>query len=89
MTRIAAPRERELLPLTIGKDGFSLPLELVTSTQAILARKRSGKSYSNAKSGGFAGPLARLVELGLVEAVKNGVVRGSEMLFLRGKGRGR
>ncbi len=45
--------------------------------------------YSNAKSGGFAGPLARLVELGFVEAVKNGVVRGSEMLFLRGKGRGR
>ena len=45
--------------------------------------------YSNAKSGGFAGPLARLVELGFVEAVKNGVVRGSEMLFLKGKGRGR
>lgn len=34
------------MPLTIGKDGFSLPLELVTSTQAILARKRSGKSYT-------------------------------------------
>ncbi len=32
--------------LRIGKDGFSLPLELVTSTQAILARKRSGKSYT-------------------------------------------
>jgi len=31
--------------LVIGKDGFSLPLTLVTSTQAILARKRSGKSY--------------------------------------------
>jgi hypothetical protein len=31
--------------LKIGK-GFSLPLELVTSTQAILARKRSGKSYT-------------------------------------------
>ena len=41
--------------------------------------------YSNAKSGGFAGPLARLVELGFVEAVKNGVVRGSEMLFLKGR----
>ena len=27
-------------------DGFSLPLEMVTSTQAILARKRSGKSYT-------------------------------------------
>lgn len=26
--------------------GFSLPLELVTSTQAILARRRSGKSYT-------------------------------------------
>lgn len=32
--------------LRIGKDGFSLPIELVTSTQAILARKRSGKSYT-------------------------------------------
>jgi hypothetical protein len=32
--------------LNIGKDGFTLPVELVTSTQAILARKRSGKSYT-------------------------------------------
>ncbi len=32
--------------LVIVKDGFALPLELVTSTQAILARKRSGKSYN-------------------------------------------
>ena len=31
--------------LRIGED-FSLPIELVTSTQAILARKRSGKSYT-------------------------------------------
>jgi hypothetical protein len=31
-------------PLKISAD-FSLPIELVTSTQAILARKRSGKSY--------------------------------------------
>ena len=41
--------------------------------------------YSNAKSGGFATPLARLIELGFVEVVKNGVVRGSEMLFLQTK----
>lgn len=34
------------MKLRIGKDGFTLPLELVTSTQAILARKRSGKSYT-------------------------------------------
>jgi len=45
--------------------------------------------YSNAKSGGFSGPLARLVELGFVEAVRPGVFRGSEMLFLKGKGRGK
>lgn len=45
--------------------------------------------YSNAKSGGFAAPLARLVELGFVEAVRPGVVRGSEMLFLKAKGRGK
>ena len=32
--------------LCIGRDGFALPLDLVTSTQAILARKRSGKSYT-------------------------------------------
>ena len=31
---------------TIGKDGFALPIELVTSTKTILARKRSGKSYT-------------------------------------------
>lgn len=31
--------------LSIGEN-FKLPLELVTSTQAILARKRSGKSYT-------------------------------------------
>lgn len=35
-----------MIALTIGKDGFTLPIELVTSTQAILARKRSGKSYT-------------------------------------------
>lgn len=35
-----------MTPLRIGNDGFSLPIELVTSTQAILARKRSGKSYT-------------------------------------------
>ncbi len=34
------------MPLRIGKDGFGLPIELVTSTQAILARKRRGKSYT-------------------------------------------
>ena len=34
------------MPLRIGKDGFALPIELVTSTQTILARKRSGKSYT-------------------------------------------
>lgn len=36
-------------PLTIGKDGFALPLDFVTKTQAILARKRSGKSYTAQK----------------------------------------
>jgi hypothetical protein len=41
--------------------------------------------YSNAKSGGFAAPLARLLELGFVEAVRSGVVRGSELLFLKAK----
>lgn len=34
------------MALTIGKDGFSPPAELVTSTQVILARKQSGKSYT-------------------------------------------
>ncbi len=45
--------------------------------------------YSNAKSGGFTAPLARLVELGFALPVRPGVVRGSEMLFLQGKGRGK
>ncbi len=35
-----------MTPLKIGNDSFSLPIELVTSTQAILARNRSGKSYT-------------------------------------------
>jgi hypothetical protein len=35
----------EATALHIGKEGFSLPLDLVTSTQAILARKGSGRSY--------------------------------------------
>ena len=32
--------------LTIGSEGFALPLALITSTQAILARKRRGKTYT-------------------------------------------
>lgn len=41
--------------------------------------------YSNTKSSGFAAPLARLIELGFVDTVESGIVRGSEMLFLKGK----
>jgi len=70
--------ERKMLTLLIAAFPESL-------TRVELAG-RAG--YSNAKSGGFAAPLARLVELGFVEAVRPGVVRGSEMLFLKGKGRG-
>jgi hypothetical protein len=44
--RLPVVVETEMTPLEIGKDGFSLPIELVTSTQAILARTRSGKSYT-------------------------------------------
>ena len=44
--------------------------------------------YSNPKSGGFAAPLARLLELGFAESVRSGVVRGSDMLFLKTSGRG-
>lgn len=36
----------ERLKIGKGKGGFTLPLDLTTSTQAILARKRSGKSYT-------------------------------------------
>ncbi len=71
--------ERKLLTLLIG----SYP---DTFHRVELARQGG---YSNAKSGGFAAPLARLIELGFVESVKNGVVRGSDMLFLKGKGRTR
>ncbi len=67
--------ERKLLTVLIG----AYP---ETFTRVALA---SAGGYSNAKSGGFAAPLARLIELGFVEAVRNGIVRGSEMLFLRGK----
>ncbi len=67
--------ERKLLTLLIAAYPESLPrVELAG---------RGG--YSNAKSGGFAAPLARLIELGFVDVVRNGVVRGSEMLFLKGK----
>ncbi len=57
------------------------------SLQRVELTRQGG--YSNAKSGGFAAPLARPIELGFVEAVKNGVVRGSEMLFLKGTARSR
>ncbi len=70
------------MSLRIGTDGFSLPLEPVVELAG-----QAG--YSNAKSGGFAAPLARLLELGFAEPVRPGVVRGSEMLFLKGKGRGK
>lgn len=36
-------------------------------------------------TGGFAALVARLVELGFVELVRPGVVRGSEMLFHKGE----
>ena len=39
--------------------------------------------YTNAKSGGFAAPLARLIDLGFAETVATSVARGSEMLFLK------
>ena len=71
--------ERKLLTLLIAAHPESL--------HRVELAKQGG--YSNAKSGGFAAPLARLIELGFVDAVKNGVVRGSEMLFLKGKGRSR
>ena len=71
--------ERRLLTLLIAAHPESL--------QRVELAKQGG--YSNAKSGGFAAPLARLIELGFVDAVKNGVVRGSEMLFLKGKARSR
>lgn len=44
--------------------------------------------YSNAKLERFTAPLARLVKLGFVEPVWPGAVRGSEMLFIKGKARG-
>ena len=34
------------------KEGFALPIDLVTSTQAIFARKRSGKRYTAIGPGG-------------------------------------
>lgn len=71
--------ERKLLTLLIE----SYPDEIARVDLAA----RGG--YSNAKSGGFAAPLARLLELGFVENVRSGVVRGSEMLFLKGGPRGK
>jgi hypothetical protein len=71
--------ERKMLTLLIAAFPESL-------TRVDLAGQAG---YSNAKSGGFAAPLARLVELGFVETVRPGVVRGSEMLFLKAKGRGK
>jgi len=71
--------ERKMLTLLIAAFPESL-------TRIELARQAG---YSNAKSGGFAAPLARLLDLGFAEPVRPGVVRGSEMLFLKGKGRGK
>ena len=33
------------MPIQIGKDGFSLPLEQVASTQAVVARKRKATQH--------------------------------------------
>lgn len=71
--------ERKLLTLLIAAHPESLE-------RVELARQGG---YSNAKSGGSAAPLARLIEVGFVDAVKNGFVRGSEMMFLKGKVRSR
>ena len=71
--------ERKLLTLLIAAHPESL--------ERVELAKQGG--YSNAESGGFAAPLARLIELGFVDAVKNGVVHGSEMLFLKEKSRRR
>ena len=67
------PGERKLLKILIAAHPESLG-------RVELARQ---SGYSNAKSGGFAAPMARLIELGFVEAVGSGVVRGSDMLFLK------
>ena len=40
--------------------------------------------YSNAKSGGFAGPLARLISLGLAKVPTPGLVAGTKLLFVEG-----
>ncbi len=68
--------ERKLLAILIGVH----PERINRSELAT----RGG--YSNPKSGGFAAPLARLIELGFAESVRSGVVRGSDMLFMK-KGR--
>ncbi len=68
--------ERKLLAILIG-------VHPETINRSELAT-RGG--YSNPKSGGFAAPVGRLIELGFAESVRSGVVRGSDMLFLK-KGR--
>jgi hypothetical protein len=39
--------------------------------------------YSNARSGGFSEPIARLIDLGFAEYPERGFIRGSSMLFVR------
>ncbi len=70
--------ERKLLTILIA----SYPEPLIRVDLATLG------GYSNPKSGGFAAPLARLIELGFAESVRSGVVRGSDMLFLKKTSRG-
>ncbi len=69
--------ERTLLTLLIRAYPESL-------TREKLSREAG---YSNPKSGGFAQPLARLLEPGFAEAAGTGVVRGSDLLVLKRKAR--
>ena len=59
---------------------------LIKSYPTAISRAKLAEQtgYSNAKSGGFAGPVAKLTTLGLAKVLSAGMVAGTPMLFVNG-----
>lgn len=82
----ATTRElHEQLRQLLGSAEWKILENLISCYPAAMDRIGLAKctGYSNAKSGGFAGPLARLTSLGLAEVPAPGAVRATQLLFLK------
>lgn len=88
MPRPATMKElQERIFVLLGKGEQKLLTLLIAAYPESLTRAELSEKarYKNMKLGGFAELLARLLELGFAEAAGPGVVRGGDMLILKGK----